>query len=48
MVLCLLVREFPMSLAIRLMDTYISDSEGLNVLHIYVCGALILKFSDKL
>lgn len=48
MVICLLVREFPMHLSIRLMDTYIADHEGLNVLHIYVCAALILKFSSRL
>jgi len=45
---CLLVREFPLKVAMRLFDTYISDEQGFNVLHIYVCAALLLKWSLKL
>ena len=44
----LLVREFPMKVAVRLFDTYISDEQGFNVLHLYVCAAILLKWSIKL
>jgi hypothetical protein len=47
-VYCLLVREFPLKLAIRLFDTYISDDRGFTVLHSYICIAIILKWSKKL
>jgi hypothetical protein len=47
-IFCLLVREFPLKVGMRLFDTYISDEQGFSVLHIYVCAALILKWSVKL
>jgi len=47
-VYCLLVREFPLKLALRLFDTFIADEKGFSVLHIYVCAALLLKWSVKL
>ena len=47
-VYCLLVREFHLKLALRLFDTFIADEKGFNVLHIYVCAALLLKWSLKL
>mmetsp|Transcript_36878 Transcript_36878/g.33121 ORF Transcript_36878/g.33121 Transcript_36878/m.33121 type:complete len:132 (-) Transcript_36878:567-962(-) len=45
---CLLIREFPLKVGMRLFDTYISDDQGFSVLHIYVCTALLLKWSVKL
>lgn len=45
---CLLVREFPLRLAMRLFDTYISDDVGFLSLHIYVCAAILLKWTSKL
>jgi hypothetical protein len=47
-IFCLLVREFPLKVGLRLFDTYISDEQGFSVLHIYVCAALLLKWSIKL
>jgi len=47
-IFCLLVREFPLKVGMRLFDTYISDEQGFSVLHIYVCAALLLKWSVKL
>ena len=47
-ILCLLIREFPLHLILRLFDTYISEDRGFTVLHVYVCCALILKFSSQL
>uniref|UniRef100_A0A6A7G6Q1 Ypt/Rab-GAP domain of gyp1p superfamily protein isoform 1 n=2 Tax=Hirondellea gigas TaxID=1518452 RepID=A0A6A7G6Q1_9CRUS len=47
---CLLLREIPLHLIIRLWDTYLSsgDQPGLTGFHIYTCAALIEKYSSKL
>ena len=45
---CLLIREFPLKLGMRLFDTYISDNEGFTTLHMFVCTALLLKWAQKL
>lgn len=48
-VYCLLIREFPLRLGLILFDAYISlNNEGFMGFHIYVCSALILKWSKKL
>lgn len=47
-VFCLLIREFPLKLAIRLFDTYISDDEGFTNLHCYISVVLLTKWSPKL
>ena len=47
-IFCLLVREFPLKVGMRLFDTYISDEQGFSVLHIYVCASLLLKWSIKI
>ena len=48
-VYCLLIREFPLRLGLVLFDAYISlNNEGFMGFHIYVCSALILKWSKKL
>lgn len=48
-VYCLLIREFPLKLGLLLFDAYISlNNEGFMGFHIYVCAALILKWSKKL
>lgn len=44
----LLIREFSLKVAVRLFDTYISDENGFSVLHLYVCAAILLKWSIKL
>lgn len=47
---CLLLREFPIHLIIRMWDTYMAEqnNEGFSVLHIYACAALLLKWSKEL
>jgi hypothetical protein len=41
---CLLMRELPHQLSIRLFDTYLSEGPHFVVLHVYVCAALLMKF----
>lgn len=46
---CLLVRELPIRLVVRLWDTYLSDPEqNLAVLHVYICAAVLIKFSSHI
>jgi len=45
---CLLMRELPLSLVIRIWDTYLSEVQSLSSFHIYVCAAFLAKFSDEL
>lgn len=47
-VFCLLIREFSLKITVRLFDTYISDEGGFEVLHVYICAAVILKFGAKI
>lgn len=41
---CLLIRELNMKTIIRLWDTYLSETNGFDVFHVYVC-AVFLKLS---
>ena len=41
---CLLIRELNMKTIVRLWDTYLSESNGFDVFHVYVC-AIFLKLS---
>ncbi|VEU22683.1 DEKNAAC103732 [Brettanomyces naardenensis] len=46
---CLLMREFDLSLVIRIWDTYLSDfPNGFSRFHVYVCCAFLRRFSDEL
>jgi hypothetical protein len=51
---CLLMRELPLPLIVRLWDTCIAEScgggvrDGFHTFHVYVCGALLLRFSREL
>lgn len=45
---CLLMRELPFHLIIRVWDTYLAESDGFAVFHVYVCAALLVSFSDRL
>jgi hypothetical protein len=51
---CLLLRELPLHLVVRLWDTYIAEArngavrDGFHTFHVYVCGALLLRFSKNL
>jgi len=47
---CLLLRELPFYLILRLWDTYLCQGlkDGFNIFHVYVCAAILLKFSKEL
>ncbi|ESO05165.1 hypothetical protein HELRODRAFT_156859 [Helobdella robusta] len=44
----LLMREMSLMCVIRLWDTYLCESEGFASFHLYVCAALLNKFSSEL
>ena len=39
---CLLVRELPLMLVVRLWDTYLAEGSDYPALHVYVCASLLL------
>ena len=45
---CLLLREFNLKCVIRLWDTYISEKDGFEDFHVYVCAAFLCQFSSRL
>lgn len=45
---CLLMREVSLPLIIRLWDTYVAEPDGFKVFHIYVCAAMMKRFSSEL
>mmetsp|Transcript_4272 Transcript_4272/g.8382 ORF Transcript_4272/g.8382 Transcript_4272/m.8382 type:complete len:513 (-) Transcript_4272:1925-3463(-) len=45
---CLLMRELPFPLMIRVWDAYVSEPDGFAVFHVYVCAALLHSFSAQL
>eukprot|EP01133_Synstelium_polycarpum_P018047 gene18047-21543_t len=45
---CLLMREIPFLLIIRMWDTYLCEREGFSVFHVYVCAAFLVLWSDEL
>jgi len=51
---CLLMRELPLALVVRLWDTYFAESragavrDGFHTFHVYVCAALLLRFAPAL
>lgn len=44
----LLTRELPLHCTIRLWDTYLAESDGFAVFHLYVCAAFLLHWRDQL
>lgn len=46
----MLMREFPITLVVRLWDTYMAedDDDGFSVFHVYVCAAFILTWAAKI
>lgn len=44
---CLLLREFKLKCVIRLWDTYISEKDGFEGFHVYVCAAFLCQFSSQ-
>jgi len=46
---CLLMRELPLSLIIRMWDTYLSEIDGFSeVFHVYVCASFLKTWSASL
>lgn len=44
---CLLMRELPFPLIVRVWDTYLAEPDGFALFHVYVCAALLVWFSDE-
>lgn len=45
---CLLVREFPLALVLRLWDLYISNHSHIAATHVYVCAAMMTALSSRI
>lgn len=45
---CLLMRELPFHLIVRVWDTYLAETDGFATFHVYVCAALLVSFSEEL
>ncbi|KAA8491482.1 GTPase-activating protein gyp1 [Porphyridium purpureum] len=45
---CLLMRELPFVLIVRIWDTYLCERDGFGVFHVYVCAALLSFFHEEL
>jgi TBC1 domain family member 2 len=45
---CLLLREFHLRCVFRLWDTYLSEKDGFEDFHVYVCAAFMCQFSSQL
>jgi hypothetical protein len=45
---CLLLREFHLRCVFRLWDTYLSEKDGYEDFHVYVCAAFMCQFSSQL
>lgn len=45
---CLLMRELPLNIVIRIWDTYISEGDLFPSFHTYVCASLLITFSAEI
>ncbi len=45
---CLLLREFTLPRIVRLWDTYLSEENGFEYFHVYVCAAFLCQFSQSI
>jgi len=45
---CLLMREIPLHLILRMWDTYFAEEEGISNFHVYVCAAFITNWAPQL
>lgn len=45
---CLLMRELPFPLVVKLWDALLAKPDGVADLHVYVCAALLVRFSAQL
>eukprot|EP01125_Pyxidicula_operculata_P019399 TRINITY_DN7034_c0_g1_i3.p1 TRINITY_DN7034_c0_g1~~TRINITY_DN7034_c0_g1_i3.p1 ORF type:complete len:265 (+),score=22.73 TRINITY_DN7034_c0_g1_i3:579-1373(+) len=44
---CLLMREMPLHVVIRLLDTYLSEGDSFTTMHVYTCAAFLVKWSAE-
>jgi len=45
---CLLMRELPLKVVIRAWDTYLSEDDPFSSLHVYLCAAFLVKWSESI
>jgi len=45
---CLLMRELPLKVIIRMWDTYLSEDDSFSCIHVYICAAFLLKWSVQI
>lgn len=45
---CVLVREMPLPIVARMLDTYLAEGEGFSIFHLYVCAAFLCNWSSEL
>jgi len=45
---CLLMRELPLKVVIRAWDTYLSEDDTFSCLHVYLCAAFLVKWSEPI
>jgi len=45
---CLLMRELPLKVIIRMWDTYLSEDDSFSCLHVYICAAFLVKWSTQI
>jgi len=45
---CLLMRELPLKVIIRMWDTYLSEDDSFSCIHVYICAAFLLKWSTQI
>lgn len=45
---CILMRELPFHLVVKLWDALLAKPDGISDLHVYVCAALLVRFSTEL
>jgi len=45
---CLLMRELPLKVVIRMWDTYLSEDDSFSCIHVYICAAFLVKWSEQI
>jgi hypothetical protein len=45
---CLLIRELPFPCVARMFDTYLAETENFIELHLYICGAFLVRWSNEI
>lgn len=45
---CLLMRELPFKLVVHLWDALLAEEDGMKDVHVYICAAMMVRFSEEL